>query len=104
MSAQSLYFIGDHGVRVEFDIDSEGERMFSLTSSFNPRRDPDLIICATTDELADEIQQRVMDHFIEYQSPLRLIRTRQNLKFVRLDHLTRYGVPIVPQDTGEHPE
>lgn len=97
---QRLFFIGEHGSRVEFDVEKDGDAPIVLTSRFKPRRDPDTDSFATADEAADAIADRVTSHLAEYRARLQYIRWRFSLAPITVYHLGRFAVSILEDDMG----
>lgn len=99
MSRQSLWFLTDSAVRVEFHIREDRDGLH-LESLFNPRRDPDTARFETAEEMADAMEERVKLHMEESGATLRLIRYRHDPQPITNAHLGRYAVPFLHQPDG----
>jgi hypothetical protein len=97
---QILYFLSDDPTRIEFHIVQEAPGCWSLDSRFNPRRDPDVEACTDVEDLANTIEVRARSHFADHGSRLNRIELRYYAP-IDVPHLARYGVSILPIDTGK---
>jgi len=95
MPRQSFYFLTESAVRLEFHVTAGAEGL-SLETLHNPPREPDTATFSSADEAADAIAARVKFHLSEHHAVLRLIRWRHDMEPITLQHLGRYGVPVVP--------
>lgn len=96
---QTFYLLTDSSVRIEFHIsDDTGLQLISLC---NPPRDPDIAEFETVEEMADAMEDRVIAHMEEHHARLRMIRLRHDPAPIGYEHLGRYGVPLVEDDTGK---
>jgi hypothetical protein len=98
MAIQSLYFLSDTSARAEFEIEHEAEGVLSLVASFNPRRDDEGVSAYPGgDEMADAIEAKVKEHFGDNGARLTRIRYRHDPRYVTIEHLARFGVPLLPE-------
>lgn len=99
MNPQVITFLGNDGgprVEAEVSVTSDGLR---LEARFAPWREPEVSTHETADDLADAIERIVRPHFDGYGGrPLRILVKHGEPMAMR--HLSRYGVPVLPIETG----
>ena len=99
MARQRFQLLTEGSIRIEFHV-TEDAGGLTLTSLFNPPRDPDMAQFTSIDEMADAMEVRVNMHLGEHGARLRRIRYLHDDTPVTLQHLSRYAVPVIAQDDG----
>lgn len=99
MARQKCQLLTDGSVSIDFHVAEDAGTM-SLTSLFNPPRDPDPAQFSSADEMADAKEVRVKSHLEEHGARLRRIRFLHDDAPITFQHLGRYAVPLVAQDDG----
>lgn len=97
---QTLYFLCDGPVRIEFHITEPSPGHWMMDSRFHPRREPDVMGFWTVDDLADAIELRARPHFAENGSRINRIEVRRYHP-IDVRELGRFGVSILPVDMGD---
>lgn len=99
MQRQKFQLLTEGSIRIEFEV-SAASGTLTLTSLFNPPRDPDTATFGSVDDLADAMEARTDMHLAEHGGRLRVIRTLQDAGPITLVHLGRYAVPVIARDDG----